>query len=177
MQQWMCKTHSSTYVSLARCKEGVSMETVLGHPIGPVPTSIFHADGTTREKKAELRHQLEAQYGRVWKLPESNSAATVYIRDAMAVIKMMTEDTFHSFDALTAPYFRQLLTGFKKPTQLVFDRYDEENSVKTAEPAGRIKSAYKQYHVIGGRLVSPRKDVYYRSPDDEGSGGRRTVVI
>ena len=129
------------------------------------------------KKKAELRHQLEAQCERVWELPESNSAATVYIRDAMAVIQMMTEDTFHSFDALTAPYFRQLLTGFKKPTQLVFDRYDEENSVKTAEPAGRINSADKQYHVIGGRLVSPRKDVYYRSPDDEGSGGRRTVVI
>ena len=103
--------------SLVRCREDVSMETVLGHPIGLVPAAIFHhADGTMRKtNKAELGHQLEARCGRVSELPECNSTATVY--------------TFHSFEALAVTYFRQLLTRFQKADTVVevFDRYDEEN--------------------------------------------------
>ena len=35
-------------LSLARCRDDVSMATVLDHPIGSVPMVIFHADGTKR---------------------------------------------------------------------------------------------------------------------------------
>ena len=42
-------------LSLASCRDDVSMATVLGHPIGPVPMAIFHADGTTQKTyKAEI---------------------------------------------------------------------------------------------------------------------------
>ena len=104
-------------MSLARCRDDVSMATVLGHPIGPVPMAIFHADGTMRKtKKAELGHQLEAQVERVSQLPS---------------------------------YFKQLLIGFQKADTVVevFDRYDDDNSVKTAERERRARSttAYKQY--------------------------------
>lgn len=55
---------------LARCRDDVSMATVLDHPIGPVPMAIFHADGTMRKtNKAEPDHQLEAQDERVYELP------------------------------------------------------------------------------------------------------------
>jgi len=92
-------------LSLARCRYDVSMATALGHPIGPVPMAIFHADGTMRKtNKAELGHQLEAQVDRV------------------------TE--FNSFDTLALSYFKQLLIGFQKADTVVevFDQYD--NSVK-----------------------------------------------
>ena len=147
-------------LSLARCREDVFMETVLGLPIGSVPMAIFHAHCTMRKtNKAKLGHQLEAQCGRVSELQESNSRAIVYIKDAMAVIQIMTGDKFHSFNALAVAYFRHLLTGFQKADTVVevFDRYDEENSVKTAErdcQAGS-KSSYKQYEVIGGCLEPP----------------------
>ena len=46
------------------------MATVLGHPIGPVPMAIFHADGKMQKpNKAELGHQLEVQVERVSELP------------------------------------------------------------------------------------------------------------
>ena len=94
-------------MSLAMCREDFSMETLPGHPIRSVPMAIVHADGTMRKtNKAELGHQLEAQCGRIWELPESSSTTTVYIRDAMAVIQMMTWDKFHSFDALAVSYFK-----------------------------------------------------------------------
>ena len=153
-------------LSLAMCRDDVSMATVLGHPLGPVPMVIFHADGTMRKtKKAELGHQLEAQVERVSELPQSTTTTTVYIRDAMAFIQMMAADQFNSFDALTLSYFKQLLIGFQKADTVVevFDRYDDDNSVKTAERERRAGStnACKQYQVIGGRPVPPWKRFLY----------------
>ena len=138
------------------------METVLGHCIGSVPTAIFHADGTMRKtNKAELEYQLEAQCGRVLELIESNSTATVYIRDAMAVIQVMTGDTFHSFEALAVSYFRQFLTGFQKADTVVevFDICDEaERDRRTGS-----KSAYKPYQVISERPEPPWKNIPQRT--------------
>lgn len=45
---------------LANCREDVTVEKVLSFPIGPIPTSLFHDDGTMRKaSKADLAHQLE----------------------------------------------------------------------------------------------------------------------
>ena len=81
----------------------------------------------------------------------------------MAVIKMIGGwgGQFNSFDALALSYFKQLLIGLQKAGTVVevFDRYDDDNSVKTAErecSAGST-TACKQYQVIGGRLVHPWK--------------------
>ena len=138
------------------------MANVLGHPIGPMPMAIIHADGTMRKtSKAELGHQLEAQVERVSELPQSTTTTTVYIRDAMAVIQMMAGDQFNSFDALALSYFKQLLIGFQKADTVeeVFDIYDDDNSAKTAERERRAGStiACKQHQVIGGRPVPPWK--------------------
>ena len=79
----------------------------------------------------------------------------------MAGIQMMAGNQFNSFDALYLSYFKQLLIGFQKADTVVevFDRYDDDNSVKTAEPEYRAGSttACKQYQVIGGRPVPPWK--------------------
>ena len=74
-------------LSLARCRDDVSMATVIGHLIGPVPMVIFHADGTMRKtNKAELGHQLEAQVERVPEFPQNTTTTTVNIRDVMVVM-------------------------------------------------------------------------------------------
>ena len=47
---------------LAGCREDVIIEKILSFPIGPVPISIFHEDGTMRKtSKADLSHQLESE--------------------------------------------------------------------------------------------------------------------
>jgi hypothetical protein len=47
---------------LAGCREDVTIEKILSFPIGPVPISIFHENGTMRKtSKADLSHQLESQ--------------------------------------------------------------------------------------------------------------------
>jgi hypothetical protein len=134
------------------------MATILSYPIAPVPMSIFHADSTMRNtNKADFRHQLENQSETIFELPESSKHTTVYIIDAIYVIQIMDGDKFNSFDTLPASYYRHLLTGFQKAETIieVFGRYDENNSVKTAERdrrAGYV-SAYKTYQVIGRRPV------------------------
>ena len=99
----------------------------------PPFSAIVHADGTMRKtNKAELDHQLEAQVERMSELPQSTTSTIVYIRDAMAVIQMMGGYQFNSFDALALSHFKQLLIGFQKADTVVevFDRYDDDNSVK-----------------------------------------------
>ena len=46
--------------TLANCRQDVTLETVLSHPEGRVPVSMFHDDGTMRKcVKADLAHGLE----------------------------------------------------------------------------------------------------------------------
>ena len=121
---------------IARCRDDVSLTSVMSHPTGAVPVSIFHTDGTMRKiNKGELGHQLEAQAEKVTELPACATLNAIYIRDVMAVIQMIAGDKFHAFDGLAAAYLRQVLKGFDKAdTDVeVFDRYDCSNSVKTAQ--------------------------------------------
>ena len=47
-------------LTLANCRQDVTLETVLSYPAGPVPSSMFHDDGTMRKcVKADLAHALE----------------------------------------------------------------------------------------------------------------------
>ena len=47
-------------LNLADCRQDVTLEAVLSHPVGPVPASVFHDDGTMGKcAKADLAHGLE----------------------------------------------------------------------------------------------------------------------
>ncbi|CAC5426769.1 unnamed protein product [Mytilus coruscus] len=70
---------------LANSRDDVTVEKVLSFPIGPIPTSLFHDDGTMRKTcKADLGHQLEALVSSVKSLEHSDKFSTVFIRDGMA---------------------------------------------------------------------------------------------
>jgi hypothetical protein len=47
---------------LTSSREDVTVDKVMSFPIGPIPTSLFHDDGSMwKTCKADLAHQLEAQ--------------------------------------------------------------------------------------------------------------------
>ena len=117
-------------LSIARCRDDVSLESVLSHPVGPVPSAIFHEDGAMRKStKAQLGLKLEETVPKVTMLPQHPQATSVYIRDGMNVIQMLPGDNFSSFENLAKAYQEHLLTGFSKANTVVdvFDRYDNES--------------------------------------------------
>jgi hypothetical protein len=55
---------------LANCREDVTVEEFLSFPIGPIPTSLFHDEGTMRTtSKADLAQQLEQDVSIIQTLP------------------------------------------------------------------------------------------------------------
>ena len=55
---------------LASCREDVTVEKVLSFPIVPIPTSLFHDEGTMRTtSKADLAQQLEQDVSIIQTLP------------------------------------------------------------------------------------------------------------
>ena len=36
-------------LNIAGCRDDISLESVLGHPVGPVPSALFHDDGSMRK--------------------------------------------------------------------------------------------------------------------------------
>ena len=45
-------------LNIAGCRDDISLESVLGHPVGPVPSALFHDDGSMRKStKSELGHK------------------------------------------------------------------------------------------------------------------------
>ena len=149
-------------LNIAGCRDDISLEYVLSHPVGPVPSALFHDDGSMRKTtKSELGHKLEADVSKVTELPQHDKTSCVYIRDAMVAIQMMPGDSYSTFDSLASAYQRNLLVEFDKADTVfdVFDRYDNENSVKAGERERMADAGEgsRKYHVMGGRPVPPWK--------------------
>ena len=147
-------------LSLAKCREDVTLDTILSHPVGCVPTSMFHEDGTMRKNtKSDLAHKLEENINRITVLPPSNKATTVYIRDGMVILQMMQVNRSDTFEDVASNFTSHLLQGFNRADTLVevFDRYDHPDSVKYCERVRReaTNSSARQYEVTGGRTIPP----------------------
>jgi hypothetical protein len=145
---------------LAQCRDDVTLEMVLSHVVGPVPSSIFKVDGAMRKPtKSDLAHKLEANVEKVTTLSDFNKAHSVYIRDAMSVIQMTDVQNGQTFSDVAKRYKQNLLSGFKKADTIVdvFDRYDNDDSVKAPERARReaIGIAERVYEVTAGRIIPP----------------------
>ena len=86
--------------------------------------------------KAELLHKLEENGPGVKLLPKHVHvvSSTIYIRDAMAVLQMMSGDKHALFQQLTNVYMDTLLHCFRDADTVVdvLDRYDNKESVKSA---------------------------------------------
>ena len=127
---------------LANCRDDVTIENVLSHPIGPIPVSPFHDDGTMRKScKSDLVKQFESDVSSVLSLPDFGRSVTTYIRDAMAVVQCTDVKKYKTFGDLAADYYRNLVRCFIFANTVadIFDRYDIKNSIKSAERERRFK--------------------------------------
>ena len=144
---------------LANCREDVTVDKVLSYPIGPIPTSLFHDDGTMRKaNKANLSHQLENETSKVCSaLPPFESDLTAVIRDGMALFQAMNAKQYKTFGDLLAAFIQIRLKVLENAFMVVdvFDRYDMKNSIKGAERERRSKSIAKSrtFEIIEGRSI------------------------
>ena len=69
---------------LENSRDDVTVEKVLSFPVGPIPTSLFHDDGTMRKScKADFCHQLEGEVSDIHSLEPYDRLCTILIRDCL----------------------------------------------------------------------------------------------
>ena len=94
-------------LTLTKFREDVSVERVLSYPIGPVPTSFFHDDGTMRKcNKSDIAKELESVAGSVSSFSQFNLSSTVLIRDGMNLIESIGVSRISTFGDLAKQYVK-----------------------------------------------------------------------
>ena len=140
----------------------VYMEDVLSHELAAVPPALFQDDGGMRKcTKSDLAKKLESKSGlqEMTQLPNLGlHQKSVYIIDAMAVIQGLNESTFQTFTDLAEILWQRILfilCGEVSCVVLVFDRYDNQWSIKQAERErrGASQETASSYKVSGTRNV------------------------
>ncbi len=124
---------------LANSRDDVTIDNILSHPVGPIPVSMFHEDGTMRKScKSDLVKQFENEVSPVLSLPDFDPSLTTYIRDSMALVQCMDAKKHRTFGDLATDYCRQLTSCFAKAHTVadVFDRYDVKKT-----PSSRLKES------------------------------------
>lgn len=147
---------------LANIREDVTVDKVLSYPIGPIPVALFHEDGTMRKTcKSDLLHQLESEVSKniiYDQLEPFERSSTVLIRDGMALLQSVNIKTFRTFGEFVLGYMKTQLSCFTRAGCVVdiFDRYDVEQSIKSAERDRRCRAAKttaRTIHLIESRLI------------------------
>ena len=106
--------------------------------ICPIPTSLFHDDGTMRKtSKADLAHQLEqdvAQY---------NTTCDTGI----TLLQSINAKRFRTFGEMALDFVKNQISCFQFTSVVVdiFDRYDIQSSIKKAERDRRSKSVFTAF--------------------------------
>ena len=136
----------------------MTVEKVLSYPVGPIPTSLFHDDGSMRKTcKADLLHQLEQEVSSVQSLPIFDVSTTTYIRDGMALVQSLNAKRYSTFGDLAMDFVKMQLDCFSSASTVtdVFDRYDIKNSIKSAERERRSKSVFscRVFQVLETRTI------------------------
>jgi hypothetical protein len=123
--------------------------------IGPISTSLFHDDGSMRKTwKADIAHQLEAEATSTPLLGPFDRSSSVLMRDDMALIQSLKVQNFWWFGIWLYPISLCCLSSIVCLID-VFDRYDLELSIKSAERDRRssLTSSRKVCQVIDGSQI------------------------
>ena len=124
---------------LANSRDDVTIDNILSHPVGPIPVSMFHEDGTMRKScKSNLVKQIKNEVSPVLSLTDFDPSLTTYIRDGMALVQCMDAKKHRTFGDLATDYCRQFTSCFAKAHTVanVFDRYDVQKT-----PSSRLKKS------------------------------------
>ncbi|CAC5394474.1 unnamed protein product [Mytilus coruscus] len=89
-----------------------------------------------KTNKSDLAHELENLVGSVPNIPPFDHSATVLIRDGMSLVQSFDVKRMSTFGDLAKSYIMQVQSCFRFTGKVVdvFDRYDIEHSIKSAEP-------------------------------------------
>ncbi|VDI34285.1 Hypothetical predicted protein [Mytilus galloprovincialis] len=116
-------------LTLSSSRDDVSLQKIMEHPIGPVPTSIFHDDGSMRKSvKAELLHKLEETASSVPVLPDFDKSKTVFIRDGMAIVQTFHVKKSSTFGDLANDYVARALSNYHQ-SETVIDVFDRRQAL------------------------------------------------
>ena len=113
-------------LALANCRNDVTVDKVLSYPIGPIPTAIFHDDGTMRKTcKVDLAHQLEQDVLVSPALPIFDISKTTYIRDGMALLQSVDTNKDRNCGELAMYFVRHQVASFQFASMVadIFDSY------------------------------------------------------
>lgn len=147
-------------LTLLNVREDVNIENT--HPVGLIPLSLFHENGTMRKiYESDLMHSFEEFVEPIFCLNDFDLSRTVLIGGGFGLIQGMDSKALKTLGDLASSYVRSLSTcfGLAKAVMDVFDRYDVKHSVKSAEKFRRSSAfcGQKVYQVIDGRALPERK--------------------
>ncbi|CAC5383566.1 unnamed protein product [Mytilus coruscus] len=110
-----------------------------------------------KTNKSDLAHELENLVGSVPNIPPFDHSATVLIRDGMSLVQSFDVKRMSTFGDLAKSYIMQVQSCFRFTDKVVdvFDRYDTEHSIKSAERHRRsaTTTTQKVNHIAEGRTV------------------------
>ena len=150
-------------LSVAKYRD-IDMKKVLSYELTPVPSALFHPDGTMRKcTKSDLAQKLEENAMQETELKNKSPTPTAYIIDGMSFIQGVNESQFRTFDDLGEVIFKKLINLFMnseldiKTMVLVYDRYDLESGIKGQERQRRgdwqTTPDYPSHIITGNREV------------------------
>ncbi|KAL7380780.1 hypothetical protein ABVT39_023998 [Epinephelus coioides] len=155
----------------------VSLEDVMSHELTAVPPALFYDDGGMRKStKADLAKKLESVSEVMQELPEITEKSA-YIIDGMAMLQSLHDSAFETFSDLAECVLKKILSLLNgkqeiKCVVMVFDRYDNPQSIKDMERQRRGATDGRPTHVITGNTKVPNYRNYLRS-----SGNKTALCI
>jgi len=148
----------------------IDMREVLQYELAGVPTSMFHDDGKMRKtKKSDLADKLEENGPEIVVLPPASVNTDAYLIDGMAMIQGLNDNHFKTFDDVGKLVLKRLIRILNNRDMdvdvvtIVFDRYDQELSIKSSERERRGTSDAGSTILIQGNRNVPNYRCFLKS--------------
>ena len=154
---------------IAAKSRDVDLKSVFAYELSAVPFSLVHSDGTLRKtNKSVLLAELEKEAEVHARLPTpAMPLSTVYIVDCMATIQMVKSGGAATFGELANKYWEILTAPLNQVdcnrVDIIFDRYDRQESIKLQEHDRRGASTALEINIAGGNTPLPKQWAKYIS--------------
>ena len=145
-------------LTLSSTREAVTANKLLSHPIGAVPTSLFHDDGTVRRcANGDIGHKLEEQVAKCTILPAYDAQQQCDGHHTGATSSPVSHVWSLGVQFCQHPVF-SFWDNKTNTVVYLYDQYNNDLSIKAAERKWHTTDLDQQkYLVIGGRAIPPWK--------------------
>ena len=139
----------------------VDLKAVLTHELSPVPYSLAHPDSSLRKtQKSKLLHIIEGE-GTSIESPPTSDKKSAWIYDGMALVQKFKSLNKSTFGEYAESLLDTILKTFEiencERVDIVFDRYDRKDSIKTSERLRRQKTGGLFINIHGPKTQLPRQ--------------------